>query len=236
MTAKSKHDDFDRDGNFKISDLLKDNNLVFGDHRDDDGNHDDHGDHDCNHDDHGDHDGHVGASLFTENFDGLATNAANPQFAVVDLSAHGWTGAAHTELGANGYGGIATTSGTATSAYWLDTQNSPGGIDISHTFTSDKSHVELSFDIGTQSLDYQGNHYATDPNAKFDFKIDGKVVAELTAAQVDAAAHGPDHMAHFEVAANVGVGAHTLELVDATANPGYAGFAVDSIHIHDLIV
>jgi hypothetical protein len=56
---------------------------------------------------------HAGDSLFTENFDGYVEGA--PLFGVVDLNTENeWSGAAHTELGANGYGGIekAVTSGS----------------------------------------------------------------------------------------------------------------------------
>ncbi len=88
-------------------------------------------------------------------------------FAAVDLAAaNGWIGSgsdpAKSELGANGYGGIASTSG----GFWLDTQNTPGQVDISHTFTDTTAAIAgktavLSFDIAKQSLTYQGTAYAT---------------------------------------------------------------------------
>src|SRR5262249_41615788 len=144
---------------------------------------------------------HAGDLLFSENFDGYVQLADSPLFGVVDLNAKsGWTGAANTELGANGYAGIPTTSGDDTSAYWLDTQNSPGGIDISHGFvdpTGDKA--QLSFDIAVQSLNYQGQHYETDPNAAIEFKIDGATVASFTHDQLLAQAGGVDKMHHVDV-------------------------------------
>jgi hypothetical protein len=188
---------------------------------------------------------HAGDLLFWEDFDGYINNVDNPLFGVVDLNvANDWTGAAHTELGANGYGGIATTSGDATSAYWLDTQNSPGPINISHEFTDTTDAVggvtsKLSFDIAIQSLDYNGQHYETGPNASIQFRMDGVTVAQINAADFESF----NTMKHVEV--NIGDYAndgatHTLELVDVTVGPGsdnlFTGFAVDSIQINDWIV
>jgi hypothetical protein len=185
---------------------------------------------------------HLGANLFTENFDGYDGDMyfdppGNFVFGVTDLNdQNDWTGtAAHTELGANGYGGIASTSGNA----WLDTQNSPGPIDISHTFTDTTAAVNgktsvLSFDIATQDLWYQGVHYATSSNATFDVKIDNAVVAHFNAADFDFA----NQMQHVEVdiAGYADAGnTHTLELVD-TSGESYTGFAIDSIQINDWIL
>jgi hypothetical protein len=89
----------------------------------------------------------------------------------------------------------------------------------------------LSFDIGIQSLDYQGQHYATDPDAKFEFKI-----ASFSAADFAA----PNVMQHFEVdiagSDYLAGNTHTLELVDATSDASFTGFSVDSIEIHDWVV
>jgi hypothetical protein len=189
---------------------------------------------------------HAGTDLFTENFDGYngQTYFDNgvPVFQTLDLNAaHGWAGAQNSELGANGYGTIETTSGTGNEAFWLDTQNSPGPISISHEFTDATAAVAgttsvLSFDIAKQSLDYQGTHYATDPNASFEFRVDGAMVAHINASQLAT----NDDMYHFEVPitgyANMGGNVHTLELVDTSGIASSTGFAVDSIHIHDWVV
>ena len=182
---------------------------------------------------------HATDALFAENFDGYAGDViesnGTPVAEVTNLNtASGWVGAEHTELGANGYGGIQTTSGD----FWLDTQNSPGGINISHTFIDTTAAVEgttsvLSFDIGTQSLEFNGQHYETDPNASFDLKIDGEVVKHLQASDFA----NPNELKHFDVhiesyTNNAGT-QHTLELIDTSANAGVTGFAIDSIHIHD---
>jgi hypothetical protein len=190
--------------------------------------------------------GHVGENLFTENFDGYQgqhyTDNGVPVFAVVDLDdQHGWTGASHTELGADGYGGILDTSLGTENAYWLDTQSSPGQIDISHTFTDKTAAVGgvtsvLSFDIGIQDLNYQGNHYVTDPNASFEFRIDGVAVASFTAGQFGTA----NEMQHFDIDitgyANTADTTHTLSLVDTSGASSYTGFSVDSIQINDWLL
>jgi hypothetical protein len=185
---------------------------------------------------------HAGDTLFFESFDNLSgTNIVDPVTnnvvaSTVDLGDHGWTGGQHTELGADGYEGIAATSGNS----WFDTQNSPGGANISHTFTDSTAAVKgktavLSFDIGTQSTEFNGQHYQTDPAASFEFMIDGKTVATYHATDFTA----PDQLQHFDIdiSSYAGLGdTHTLTLVDTTANAGYAGFAIDSVKIHDWII
>jgi hypothetical protein len=106
---------------------------------------------------------HAGDALFIENFDHapLQTFTTNGKVtsATIDLVKEGWTGTDHvdqfgfttvSEVGFNGVlGDIKATSGQ----FFLDTQNTPGGIDISHTFTDSTAAVAgttsvLSFDIG----------------------------------------------------------------------------------------
>lgn len=185
---------------------------------------------------------HAGNFLFVENFDGyiqFGTFDPTGQFGTVNLgAANGWTGdGGHSELGLDNYGGIHVTSGGA-AGFWLDTQNSPGGIDISHTFVDPTGgQAQLSFDIGVQSLDYLGTHYQTDPQAKIEFRIDGTSVKTLTYAQVLAAAGNVDQLAHIEAVFNTGApnSVHTLEIVDLTPTAGFTGFSVDSIHINDWV-
>jgi hypothetical protein len=197
-----------------------------------------------------------GENLFTENFDGYKGTSiidnGGEVARVVDLGQSGWTGATHTELGAEGYGGILDTSQpeNAANVFWLDTQNSPGGINISHTFTDTTAAVSnplypwqepvtsvLSFDIGIQSLDFNGQHYETDPQAFLQVLIDGVVVTAFHANEFVGNENVMQHFA-FNITNEVyaAAGTHTLSLVDATANAGYTGFAVDSIHINDWVM
>ena len=80
--------------------------------------------------------------------------------------------------------------------FWLDTQNSPGQMDISHTFTDSTAAIAgktavLSFDIAKQNLTYQGTHYATASDAAFEFRVDGvrssTSSSQLTTRQQDVA-------------------------------------------------
>jgi hypothetical protein len=176
---------------------------------------------------------HEGASLLTENFD---TQTSDPVWGYGDMTQTGWTNnnGLQTELINQAYAGphITATSG----AYMLDTQASPGGVDLSHAFTdATGGAAELSFDIGIQAF---APNYSTDPNAALDFKVDGNVVAHITYADVLLATGGQtDVLAHFDIVFNDGAaGAHVLEIVDVTGQPGNVGFALDSVQIHDWVI
>lgn len=182
---------------------------------------------------------HQGAELFSENFDNLSGSqivdpASNTVVAMTtDLAQNGWTGTGgHSEVSASGYQNIAATS----DGFWFDTQNSPGSIDVSHTFNDPTGgKAQLSFDIGVQSTDYNGQHYETDPNGSFSFKIDGNVVATYSTQDIIDMG-GQNNLVHVDLLVdNLAAGEHTLELVDNSV-AGYAGFAVDSIQVHDWVV
>lgn len=188
---------------------------------------------------------HTGDALFTENFDGYDSSVQQTYqdggvdvFATVDLhAANGWTTNGISELGANGYGTIETT----TDGFWFDTMNSAGQVNISHAFEDTTAAVAgktsvLSFDAAAQNLFYQGNHYQTDPNASFEFRIDDVKVAEVTMADF---VGNDNNMVHFSFDISgyaLSGDDHTLTLVDTTANAGYTGFAVDSIQINDWVI
>ena len=121
--------------------------------------------------------------------------------------------------------------------FWLDTQNSIGPINLSHTFinsaaaASDGVTAVLSFDIAKQNLGAIGT---TDPNATFEFRVDDKVI-KIAAADIDAF----NTMQHFEVKlaeyTDLSDSTHTLSLVDTTGFM-YIGFAVNSIQINDWVI
>jgi hypothetical protein len=200
--------------------------------------------------------GQIGENLFTENFDGYAgtyfSDGGEVVFAQVNLNqANGWTGeTVSSELGADGYGGIPNTSPDATpesdqDLFWLDTQNSPGPINISHEFTDETDAVggitsKLSFDIATQWLNFAGNDYQTDPDASFAVLIDGDPVAEFSKLSHPDLFVSPNQMQHVSVDITEYAGAgntHTLQLVDTTAGTNlYTGFAIDSIQINDWVI
>jgi len=200
--------------------------------------------------------GHLGGTLFAENFDSYQAHGPREPGGIIadsstgtmvgiwaDGNQRGWTGTAdHIEFGVSGYGGLLDTSGAPPGmAFWLDTQNSPGGANLSHAFTDTTPAVGgitsvLSFDIAKQAVTFEGQNYATDPNASFDFKIDGKTVAHFTASDFAKAGEWQ----HFDI--NIGADIyspgtdHVLQLVDTTPTPGYVGFAIDTIQIHDWVV
>ena len=100
-----------------------------------------------------------------------------------------------------------------------------GGIDISNTFKDTTAAVGgktavLSFDIAKMDVNWDLHNYKTDPNASFEFRVDGKVVAQFDAADFT----DFNSMKHFDIAIkgsdyNSGTDTHTLQLVDTTA-PG----------------
>jgi hypothetical protein len=197
-------------------------------------------------------DPHLGPALFTENFDGYNSSVQQTYqdggvdvFASVNLAAaSGWhsTGsdAGAAELGANGYGGIPDTSPGA-GGFWMDTQNSPGQVNISHDFTDTTAAVAgktavLEFDIAKQNLTYQGVNYATASDASFEFRIDDVAVATIHASDLVG-----DNVMHHQTInlagyADMTDNVHTISLVDTSSNQSFTGFAIDSIQIHDWIV
>jgi hypothetical protein len=193
---------------------------------------------------------HLGDTLFSEYFDHapIQTFWSNGKetSATINLVSEGWTGTGHndqfgftdvSEVGMDGVlGGIKAASGQ----FFLDTQNTPGGIDISRTFTDSTDAVGgttsvLSFDIGKMAVNWDGVDFATASDAMFEFRIDGQTVKQFDASDFA----NFNKMEHFDIDigayANAG-SEHTLELVDTSATDGYFGFAVDSIQIHDWVI
>ena len=205
---------------------------------------------------------HLGDELFSEDFDhDITSSSVHVVNGVtvssdIDLTKTDWTGTSNdglrgplstNDVGVSGkLGGIVATSGD----YWLDTQNTPGGIAIKNTFTDtpdaptgDGNTAVLSFDIAKMTVNWGGTFFSTDQDASFDFLIDGHVVAHFGA---DASGdHNPENwadntMQHFDVYIKDtdydGTGEHTIELHDTTGTAGYFGFAVDSIQINDWLL
>ncbi len=141
---------------------------------------------------------HTGETLFVENFDedsGMTLYDSNGVTVSADHRpcAAGWTGTGH-GTGNSVHGrrevGISEVLGSteATSGnQFLDTQNTPGQINISHTFTDNTAAINgktatLSFDIGKMDIDWGGRHFKTNANETFEFRIDDQTVAEFTAS------------------------------------------------------
>jgi len=182
---------------------------------------------------------HLGGTLFLEDFESYSgTPITDPLTTTevattVNMSGKGWTNTGgHTELGYENYGPIDGATGN-----WLDTQNSPGGINITNSFVDSTAAVlgktaELSFDISTQSLVFNGQLYETADTDHFTFQIDGVTVWEADASDFA----NPNDMQHVEVdiaSYFLAGNNHTLTLIDS--GTGNTGFAVDNIKISDWV-
>jgi hypothetical protein len=126
--------------------------------------------------------------------------------------------------------------------FWLDTQNSPGGIDISNWFVDPTGgEFHLSFDLGIHDFG-EGPKAETDHNAMLNVLVDGKLVDTIDYSEVLEKAGGVEKMGHFDYVvdgggdANVG---HTISFVDVTPlvdGGNYVGFALDTIQVHDWLI
>jgi|EndMetStandDraft_2_1072991.scaffolds.fasta_scaffold48575_2 hypothetical protein len=193
---------------------------------------------------------HAGELLFQENWDDYLSvvdhggywdevNLSAPQNSLTHgwVTSDGWNTAIGEVVKSEGFIGAApaATSGQG----WLDTQNSPGNIDIVSWFHDDTGGAfKLSFDLGTYGYDNGVDIGQTAQDATFEIRIDGdKWVHEFKASDFTVG----EKMQHFEFTINVGdgdvAGNHNIQLVDSTASQGnYAGFTIDTIQIHDWLI
>src|SRR4029077_17218903 len=91
------------------------------------------------------------------------------------------------------FGPTEATSGNQ----FLDTQNTPGQINISHTFMDTTAALDgktavLSFDIGKFDIDWGGG-FQTNASESFQFQIDGQSVKSFTAGELTST------MKHFDI-------------------------------------
>jgi hypothetical protein len=82
----------------------------------------------------------------------------------------------------------------------------------------------------------RGSIRETNPDASFEFRIDGKVVADFDWSDFQ---NTPNVMQHFDIDITDYAAAgdtHTLSLVDTSPSADYTGFSVDSIQINDWVL
>jgi hypothetical protein len=182
---------------------------------------------------------HAGDVLFTENFEGYTIEDDHGGWGVVNLGYGGWanpqgSGAPGEIVQGSAFPeSIQPTSGD----HWLDTQNSPGGIDITNWFNDPTGGAfRVSFDLGVHDFG-EGPLQETNHDAVFQLKVDGVVVETFSYEQLSK----PEQMQHFDVVVDSGgdgvAQAHTFSFVDATQSEGnYVGFALDTIQVHDWII
>ena len=209
---------------------------------------------------------HKGALLFQDNFDNYASLVDYGSWDQVDLSTRGVTvaidGVEQVGGGAwatmpNGWGGsgantvwgqapgeIVQTDAATSGGSWLDTQHSPGGIEIANWFadpTADGKFV-VSFDLGIHDFG-TGLMEETGDDAVFNVLIDDKVVGSYTYDQVFQTAlaqkgAGTEKMAHFEIEVTDAdpLAGHNISFEDITPSEGhYVGFMLDTVQVWDFV-
>jgi hypothetical protein len=148
-----------------------------------------------------------------------------------------WHGVTGEVVQGNLPGSIASTSGD----FWLDTQNSPGGIDITNWFVDPTGgDFHLSFDLGIHDLG-DGPKAETAHNAMLNVLVDGNLVDTIDYSEVLAKAGSVEQMGHFDYVVDGGAASagHTISFVDVTPQVdggNYVGFALDTIQVHDWII
>jgi hypothetical protein len=142
----------------------------------------------------------------------------------------GWTGLNGVSLEdvSEQYGGFSTINGT----HWLDSQGSPGGIDISQVLqmTAGTAHLEFIVAKEPDIVLPGGAVFQQDPNEQLHFLLGGTEVADLKVSDFAT----PGVFQTFDCNVNVAAGANTLEIKadHASAN---VGFAIDSVSVRQMV-
>ena len=144
----------------------------------------------------------------------------------------GWqtnAGSAPLEVVSDGYNGIVSGEG-----WWLDTQATPGGIDISQTVDLANGKAIsglLTFEVAAENI----GGLTTGADHHLDFYFNGDLVGSITAAQVLALSGGDyNEFVQFSFAVEGQPGPDTLRIVDVgpAAN---VGFALTDIDLHKVV-
>lgn len=167
--------------------------------------------------------GQAGQSLFMENFGSYITSA---QWVTANLASTGWTygvGSAGTEVVVDGYMGIDGTEGGA----WLDTQGSPGPINISHAVgDTNDGQALLTFSVAAQEFG------SFESAGTLDFYWNGMLVESVDRSELGA--NGVFQEFNLVVDSAAG-GANTLTIQD-TGPATVVGFALDYVQVSDWII
>lgn len=160
--------------------------------------------------------------LFEDTFSGYTTA---PVWGIGDLATNGWTGTTNAEIVAYGYQGLLT--GTDPDGYWLDTQASPGGIDISHVVQdANAGNALISFTAAYQQFD---GWVAT---GELEFLWNGVVVKSISTADFAAG----NQFLDFSVVVNSDIDGENILQIRDTGIDSYVGFALDSVTVNDWII
>jgi len=161
----------------------------------------------------------AGASLFSDSFEHYTTSELFETN--LNLASGSWTGiGANGDVVKSGYQNIVGTDG----AYWLDTQGSPGGVNISQDVVDvNAGHAQISLSVAEQQ--FPGYQTTGDLQVLWN----GNPVGTIRAA--DFAAANEFKTFNFVVDSNVN---NTLQIIDT--GTGYVGYAVDLVGVNDFFV
>ncbi len=165
-----------------------------------------------------DPDPEAGDVLFEETFSGYT---AELTYGLGDLSTTGWTGTtADAEICYDGYAGVV---GTDADEYWLDTQKSPGGMDITHAVADvNGGQALISFTAAYQPLS----------SGTLEFLWNNQVVKSISSADFA----GANMFATFTVLVDSDVdGTNTLQIRDTGMESNF-GFALDGVIVNDWLI
>jgi len=183
---------------------------------------------------------HAGAVLFSENFDGYG-DLAGGSYGKVNLATNGWTAGTFLPGGPDDTLGEIVRSDlwagaphASSGSFLLDTQEDPGGINISHAFVDPTAgQYKVSFDLGIMSFGPNAENN-TQPNGVFQVLVDGSQIITTIDASDFAQANV---MEHFEFVVNGGgLTNHSVQFVDMTPGDHQVGFALDTIQVTDWLV
>ena len=146
----------------------------------------------------------------------------------------GWTNlnpSVSLEVVTTQYGGFSTPPTNVPDTHWLDTQGSPGGIDISQVLQTAAGQAHLEFVVAKEpDITVPGGAvYQQDPNEVLHVILGGNEIAALKTSDFPAAGV----FKTFDFDANVAAGT-TLEIKSTGANTN-VGFALDSVSVRQMI-
>jgi len=134
------------------------------------------------------------------------------------------------------YGGFNTPIIGGSDDHWLDTQGSPGGIDISQVLQMSAGQAHLEFVVAKEpDITVPGGAtYAQDPNEVLHIML-GKAGSMTEVGSVTVSDFTtPGVFKAFDFDTNVAAGANTLE-IKSTGASTYVGFALDSVSVHQMV-
>jgi hypothetical protein len=142
----------------------------------------------------------------------------------------GWTNhhGSQLEVVNSGYAGIGPANGT----HWLDTEASPGPIDISQVLHLGAGQAaRMTFIVAAEDIAPAG--LSTDPAERLDITFRGHLVKEITMKDFMGAS-GPSYNAFKTFTADIVGGGHDKLDIASHGAVGNVGFAIDSVSVKAL--